>query len=43
MLRYRRAGSKVEPELLELHFCPSAFCLQKGLMLQFFHLGFFFS
>lgn len=35
-------GAKVEPEQLELHSCPSAFCLQKGLMLQFFHLFFLF-
>lgn len=37
-----RARAKVEPEQLELHSCPSAFCLQKGLMLQFFHFFFLF-
>lgn len=37
-----RARAKVELEQLELHSCPSAFCLQKELMLQFFSLFFFF-
>lgn len=37
VLSPRCVGSKVEPELLELHFCPSAFRLPKGLMLCFFH------